>query len=157
MEAKPPLPVITREGGIPGSCLRGNNGKWEEPRLQPVCNTLLLVTSQDSMVMQVARGNVVINCGAGNGAGKNSMFYAMIRAGGHGRRPYNLVYGPYRLLRAVWLSAQGSLKSVANPMKSHISDSVFRHRAALKLRSHSYGYAPCVVPRIAPAQVARNM
>ena len=76
-------------------CLCGNNGKWEEPRFEPVCNTLSLVTGQDSMVMQVARGNVVINCDLGNGAGKNSMFYAMARAGGHGRRPYNLVDGLY--------------------------------------------------------------
>ena len=42
-------------------------------------------------------------------------------------------------------------------MKSYISDSLNRHWASLQLRSHSYGYAPCVVPRIAPVQVARNM
>ena len=42
MEVKPPLPVITREGGILGSCFRGNDGKWEEPEFEPVCNTLLL-------------------------------------------------------------------------------------------------------------------
>ena len=50
-----------------------------------------------------------------------------------------------------------SLCWVANHMKSYISHSLFRHWASLQLRSHSYGYAPCVVPHIASAQVARNM
>lgn len=42
-------------------------------------------------------------------------------------------------------------------MKSYISDSLCWHFASLQLRSHSYGYAPSVVPRIVPAQVARNI
>ncbi|WP_206680831.1 hypothetical protein, partial [Endozoicomonas acroporae] len=42
-------------------------------------------------------------------------------------------------------------------MKSYISGYLCWHSASLQLRSHSYGYAPSVVPRIVPAQVARNI
>ena len=46
---------------------------------------------------------------------------------------------------------------VANHMESYISDYLFRNSALLQLWSHSYGYVPSVVLRVAPVQVARNM